>query len=134
MCGPQICTSDIPAKTDIVTHLAWTDGLRADPQSRLLRHGMAQQKEPIQRQIRSAIKAQVKIGWDQFFRGWMHCTNASQRRYRKNQLVVHTTKADSQPGESFTPEQWWMRTTIKKLWAFSITIWKQRKLELHGTG
>jgi hypothetical protein len=26
-----------------------------------------------------------------------------------------------------------MRTVIKELWKFSITIWKQRKAELHGT-
>jgi hypothetical protein len=38
-----------------------------------------------------------------------------------------------QPGESFTPDQW-MRTVIKELWVFSITIvWKQRNSELHGT-
>jgi hypothetical protein len=36
------------------------------------------------------------------------------------------------PGESFTPEQW-MRTVIKEIWVFSITIWKQRNSELHGT-
>ena len=37
-----------------------------------------------------------------------------------------------QPGESFTPDQW-MRTVIKELWEFSITIWIQRNAELHGT-
>ena len=37
-----------------------------------------------------------------------------------------------QPGESFTPDQW-MRTVIKELWVFSITIWKQRNSESHGT-
>jgi hypothetical protein len=37
-----------------------------------------------------------------------------------------------QPGDSFTPDQW-MRTVIKELWEFSITIWKQRNAELHGT-
>jgi hypothetical protein len=26
-----------------------------------------------------------------------------------------------------------MRTLIKELWVFSITIWKQRNSELHGT-
>jgi hypothetical protein len=38
-----------------------------------------------------------------------------------------------QPGESFTPDQW-MRTVIKELWVFSIALWKQCYMELHGIG
>jgi hypothetical protein len=38
-----------------------------------------------------------------------------------------------QPGESFTPDQWMMRTVIKELWVFSVAIWKQWNTELHGT-
>jgi hypothetical protein len=39
-----------------------------------------------------------------------------------------------QPGDSFTPEQWMLRTIIKELWEFSITIWKQKNSELvHST-
>jgi hypothetical protein len=38
-----------------------------------------------------------------------------------------------QPGNSFTQPEQWMRTIIKELWVFSITIWKQRNSELHGT-
>jgi hypothetical protein len=50
-----------------------------------------------------------------------------------NWNVLHTSKI-RQPGESFTPDQW-MRTVIKELWVFSIAmIWKQRNMELYGTG
>jgi hypothetical protein len=35
-------------------------------------------------------------------------------------------------GASFTPEQW-MWTVITELWKFSITLWKQRNTEYHGT-
>jgi hypothetical protein len=80
-------------------------------------------EEPIQRQIRSAFKAQAKIGWDQFFRG---------RIAKEWSKPIGTYYKIRQPGESFTPDQW-MRTVIKELWEFSITIWKQRNSELHGT-
>jgi hypothetical protein len=35
--------------------------------------------------------------------------------------------------ESFTPDQWMQTVSIKELWVFSITIWKQLNSELHGT-
>jgi hypothetical protein len=38
---------------------------------------------------------------------------------------------DRHPGPSFTPDQW-LRTTIKALWTFSLTIWRARNLEFHG--
>jgi hypothetical protein len=78
---------------------------------------------PIQQQIRSACKAQAAIGWDQFFRG---------RIAKAWSKPIGTYYKIRQPGESFTPEQW-MRTVIKELWVFSITIRKQRNSELHGT-
>jgi len=80
-------------------------------------------EEPIQRQIRSAFKAQAMIGWDQFFRG---------RIAKAWRTPIGTYYKIRQPGESFTPDQW-MRTVIKELWVFSIAIWKQRNSELHGT-
>jgi hypothetical protein len=82
-------------------------------------------EEPIQRQIRSAFKAQATIGWDQFFRGRMIAKAWSIP------IGTYYNKI-GQPGESFTPEQW-MRTVIKEIWVFSIAIWKQRNSELHGT-
>jgi hypothetical protein len=39
---------------------------------------------------------------------------------------------ERKPGDSFPPDQE-MRKTITLLWAFSITLWKQRNTELHGT-
>jgi hypothetical protein len=81
-------------------------------------------EEPIQRQIRSAFKAQAKIGWDQFFRGRI------AKAWRK---PIGTYYKIRQTGESFTQDQW-MQTVIKERWEFSpITIRKQRNAELHGT-
>jgi hypothetical protein len=79
--------------------------------------------EPIQQQIRSAFKAQAKIGWDQFLRG---------RIAKAWRIPIGTYYKIRQPGESFTLDQW-MRTVIKELWVFSIAIWKQLNTELHGT-
>ena len=64
------------------------------------------------------------IGWDQFFRG-----HIAKKAWSK---PIGTYYKIRQPGEAFTPDQW-MRTVIKELWIFSITIWKQRNSELHGT-
>jgi hypothetical protein len=50
----------------------------------------------------------------------------------KHQLVRQYYKI-RQPGDSFTPEEQWMHTIVKELWEFSITIWKERNSELHGT-
>ena len=82
-------------------------------------------EEPIQKQIRSAFKAQAKIGWDQFLHG---------RIAKAWRIPIGTYYKIRQPGESFTPDQW-IRTVIKELWAFSIAIpvWKQWNTELHGT-
>ena len=80
-------------------------------------------EEPIQRQLRSAFKAQSRIGWDQFFRG---------RIAKAWILPIGTYYKQRQPGASFTPEQW-MRNVITELWKFSITLWKQRNTEYHGT-
>jgi hypothetical protein len=80
-------------------------------------------EEPIQKQIRSAFKAQAKIGWDQFLRG---------RIAKAWRIPIGTYYKIRQPGESFRPDQW-MRTVIKELWVFSIAIWKQRDTKLHGT-
>jgi hypothetical protein len=79
--------------------------------------------DPIQRQIRSAFRAQAKIGWDQFFRG---------RIAKAWRIPIGRYHKIRQPGESFTPDQW-MRTVIKEVWVFSIAMWKQRNTELHGT-
>jgi hypothetical protein len=54
-------------------------------------------EEPIQRQIRSAFKAQATIGWDQFFRG---------RIAKAWSKPIGTYYRIRQPGESFTPDQW----------------------------
>ena len=80
-------------------------------------------EDPFQRLLRAAFKAQTKIGWDQFFRGRI-------AKAWKRPIAMYYK--ERQPGESFTPDQW-MRTIIKELWVFSITIWKQRNTELHGT-
>jgi hypothetical protein len=80
-------------------------------------------EEPIQQQLRSAFKAQAKIGWDRFFHG---------RIAKAWRIPIGTYYKIRQPGESFTLDQW-MRTVIKELWVFSIAIWKQWNTELHGT-
>jgi hypothetical protein len=80
-------------------------------------------EEPIQQQLRSAFKAQAKIRSDQFFCG---------RIAKAWRIPIGTYYKIRQPGESFTPDQW-MRTVIKELWVFSIAIWNQRNMELHGT-
>jgi hypothetical protein len=54
--------------------------------------------EPIQRQIRSAFRAQAMIGWDQFFRGCI-----AKAAWRK---PIGSYYKIRQPGESFTPDQW----------------------------
>ena len=77
----------------------------------------------IQRQLRRAFHAQSRIGWDQFFRGRI------AKAWRVP--IAHYYK-ERQPGSSFTPDQW-MRTVISELWHFSITIWKHRNAEYHGT-
>jgi hypothetical protein len=81
------------------------------------------QSDTIQRQLLLAFDAQSRIGWDQFFRGriataWM--------------IPISTYYKARQPGEAFTPEHW-MRKIISEIWTFSITIWKQRNTEYHGT-
>jgi hypothetical protein len=81
-------------------------------------------EEPIQRQIRNAFKTQAAIGWDRFFRG---------RVAKAWRTPIGTYYKIRKPGDSLTPDQW-MRTAITELWTFSITIWKQRNSELHGTG
>jgi hypothetical protein len=54
-------------------------------------------EEPIKRQIRSAFRAQAKIGSDQFFRG---------RIAEAWRIPIDTYYKIRQPGESFTPDQW----------------------------
>jgi hypothetical protein len=76
-----------------------------------------------QRQLRRAFHAQSRIGWDQFFRG---------RIAKAWSIPIATYYKERQPGSSFTPDQW-MRTVILELWIFSITVWKQRNSEYHGT-
>jgi hypothetical protein len=80
-------------------------------------------REPIQREMRRAFTAQSKIGWDQFLRG---------RVAKAWQRPIQTYYRLRQPGESFTPEQW-MRKLISALWTFSLTMWRQRCSEFHGT-
>jgi hypothetical protein len=77
----------------------------------------------IKRQLRHAFHAQSRIGWDQFFRG---------RIAKEWRVPICTYYKERQPGESFTPDQW-MRNIITETWKLSITIWKQRNSELHGT-
>jgi hypothetical protein len=83
-------------------------------------------EEPIQQQIcSSAFKALSTTigGWDQFFHG--HIAKAWR-------IPIGTYYKIRQPGElAFTPDQW-MLTVIKELWVFSIAIWKQQNMELHG--
>lgn len=81
------------------------------------------QSDTIQRQLRLAFEAQSRIGWDQFFRG---------RIAKAWMIPIGTYYKARQPGEAFTPEHW-MRKTISEIWTFSITIWKQRNTEYHGT-
>jgi hypothetical protein len=58
---------------------------------------MAPRNRPIQQQLRSAFKAQAKIGWDQFFLG---------RIAKAWRIPIRTYyKKIRQPGESFTPDQ-----------------------------
>jgi hypothetical protein len=64
------------------------------------------EEQPIQRQIRSAFKAQAKIWWDQFFCG---------RIAKAWRIPIGMYYKIRQPGESFTMDQW-MRTVIKELW------------------
>jgi hypothetical protein len=47
-------------------------------------------------------------------------------------VPIATYYKERQPGTSFTPDQW-MRTVISELWTFSMTLWKQRNSEYHGT-
>jgi hypothetical protein len=77
----------------------------------------------IQRQLRCAFHAQNRIGWDQFFRG---------RIAKAWRIPIANYYKERQPGSSFTPDQW-MRTVISELWHFSITLWKHRNAEYHGT-
>jgi hypothetical protein len=79
--------------------------------------------EPIHGALRRAFRAQEKIGWDQFLRGRI------AKDWKRPITMYYKIR---QPGESYTPDQW-MRTVIKELWILSITIWKQRNTELHGT-
>jgi hypothetical protein len=69
-----------------------------------------------------AFESQRHIGWDQFLRGritldWRH--------------AIAMYYNDHCPGPSFTSDQW-LRTTIKALWTFSLTLWHARNLEFHG--
>jgi hypothetical protein len=108
---------------DIMTHLicnSMDSWLARRPIVMPARNGP---EEPIQKQICIAFAAQAAIGWDQFFRGCI------AKAWRK---PIGTYYKIRQSGNSFTPDQW-MRTVIKELWEFSITIWKQRNAELHGT-
>jgi hypothetical protein len=78
--------------------------------------------EPIHTNLRRAFDSQRRIGWDQFLRGritldWRH--------------AIATYYNERRPGPSFTPDQW-LRTTIKAIWTFSLTIWRARNLEFHG--
>jgi hypothetical protein len=78
--------------------------------------------EPIMHQLQTAFEQQRRIGWDQFFRGRI----AIAWKY-----AIRTYYAERRPGDSFTPDQW-MRTTIKAIWDFSMTLWRQRNAALHG--
>ena len=78
--------------------------------------------EPIHNDIQRAFASQRRIGWDQFFRGRITLD------WRK---AIATYYHDCRPGPAFTPDQW-LRTTIKALWNFSLTIWRARNLEYHG--
>ena len=79
--------------------------------------------EPIHGALRRAFRAQAKIGWDQFFRGRI------AKDWKRPITMYYKIR---QPGESYTSDQW-MRSIITELWKLSITIWKQRNTELHGT-
>ena len=79
-------------------------------------------EEPIQTQLRHAFNSQSKIVWDQFFRG---------RITKDWKSAIQTYYNERQPGKSFTPDQW-MRTTIDALWNFSLKLWRQRNVALHG--
>ena len=57
----------------------------------------------IQAEIRLAFNAQSRIGWDQFFRGWIA---------KDWQISIARFYKEQQPGDSFTPDQW-MRTVIR---------------------
>jgi hypothetical protein len=56
-------------------------------------------EEPIQRQTRSAFKAQTKIGWDQFFRGriakGMAHTNWHLLQDQTAWGIIHTGSVDA---------------------------------------
>jgi hypothetical protein len=79
--------------------------------------------EPIHQQLLKAYTAQSKIGWGQFFHGkvaiqWKHAIGVYYKECR--------------PGNMYTPDQEWLRTTIDALWHFSLTLWCQRCHEFHG--
>jgi hypothetical protein len=78
---------------------------------------------PIHGALRRALRAQAKIGWDQLFCGRI-------AKYWKRPITMYYKIR--QPGEPYTSDQW-MQTVMKELWKLSITIWKQRNTELHGT-
>jgi hypothetical protein len=78
--------------------------------------------EPIHHNLTRAFESQRRIGWDQFLRG---------RITLEWRQAIATYYHERRPGPAFTPEQW-LRTTIKALWTFSLSIWRARNLELHG--
>ena len=107
---------------DVLSHL-----LRTSMESWLARRPVLPPEwtgteEPIQREIRTAFREQARIRWDQFFCG---------RIAQAWKIPIGTYYKIRKPGKPFTPDNW-MRNVIKELWDFSIAIWKQRNLELHG--
>ena len=90
---------------------------------RIVPPGWSNSDEPIKRQLDNAFHAQHAIGWDQFFRG---------RIAKAWSIPIQTYYCARRPGETFTPDRW-MRTMINEVWKFSLTLWKQRNTELHGT-
>jgi hypothetical protein len=78
--------------------------------------------EPIHHNLTRAFESQRRIGWDQFLRG---------RITLEWRQAIATYYHERRPGPAFTPDQW-LRTTIKALWTFSLSIWRARNLELHG--
>jgi hypothetical protein len=78
--------------------------------------------EPIMESINLAFNSQLRIGWDQFFRG--HISSAW-----KHTICLYYT--DRKPGVSFTPDCW-TRTTIDAIWKFAMTLWRHRCTTYHG--
>jgi hypothetical protein len=87
---------------DILTHLLCNSMDSWLARRPVIEPAWNRSEEPIQRQI---LRAQAKIGWDQFFRG---------RIAKEWRIPIGTYYMIRKPGESFTPDQW-MRTVLKEL-------------------